>query len=198
MPPRKPTRHNPPPPPSPPPSAIDTAALNAAVAAAVATTMAQYHSTDASRGGTPVNSTQGELLVRSRECSYKDFTNCKPKSFKGTDGVIALSQWFEKTDSVFEICSCPAANKVKFAACTCEEKALTWSNSHVKSLTLVVANDMGWETMKDLMIEEYCPRGEIHKLEQELWSLTIRGSNIVVYTARFSELVALCPNMVPT
>ena len=26
----------------------------------------------------------------------------------------------------------------------------------------------------------------------------MKGSNIVAYTARFSELVALCPNMVPT
>ena len=52
--------------------------------------------------------------------------------------------------------------------------------------------------MKGLMIEEYCPRGEIQKLEQELWSLTMKGTDVVAYTARFSELVALCPNMVPT
>ena len=139
-----------------------------------------------------------EIPVRSRECSYKDFTNCKPKPFYGTGGVIALSQWFEKTESVFEICSCPAACKVKYAACTFEGKALTWWNGHVKALTLVVANDMGWETMKDLMTEEYCPRGEIQKLEQELWNLSMKGTNVVAYTARFSELVALCPNMVPT
>ena len=161
MPPRKSTRRNPPPPRPPPPPVIDTAALNAAVAAAVATAMAQYHSTNNSQGGTPVESTHAEIHVRTKECSYKDFTNCKPKSFYGTGGVIALSQWFEKTESVFEICSCPAASKVKYAACTFEGKALTWWNGHVKALTLVVANDMGWETMKDLMIEEYCPRGEI-------------------------------------
>ena len=68
----------------------------------------------------------------------------------------------------------------------------------MKALTLVVANDMGWETMKDLMIEEYCPRGEIQKLEQDLWSLTMKGSDVVSYTTRFSELVALCASMVPT
>ena len=48
------------------------------------------------------------------------------------------------------------------------------------------------------MIEEYCPRGEVQKMEQELWSLTMKGSNIVAYTAKFSDLVALCPNMAPT
>ena len=73
------------------PPLIDTAALNDAIVAAVATAMAQCHSTGASGGGTPVHSTQGEILVHSREYSYKDFTNCKPKSFKGTGGVIALS-----------------------------------------------------------------------------------------------------------
>lgn len=161
MPPRKSTRCNPPPPPPPPPSTIDKEALNVAVATTVAIAMAQYHSTGASGGGMTVHSTQGEILVRSRECSYKDFTNFKPKSFKGIGGVISLSQWFEKTESIFEICSCPAASKVKFVACTFEEKALTWWNGHVKSLTLIVANDMGWETLKDLMIEEYCLKGEI-------------------------------------
>ncbi|CAH1421687.1 unnamed protein product [Lactuca virosa] len=54
---------------------------------------------------------------------------------------------------------------------------------------------MGWETLRDLMIEEYCPRGDIQKLEEELWSLTMKGSDVVSYTARFCELVALCPNM---
>ena len=57
---------------------------------------------------------------------------------------------------------------------------------------------MGWEALKQLMIEEYCPRGEVQKLEQELWGLTIKGSDIVTYTARFSDLLALCPGLVPT
>ena len=81
MPPRKSPRNNPAPPQPPPPPVIDTAALNVVVATTVATTMAQYHSSDASRGGTPVESTPVETPVRSRECSYKDFTNCKAEAF---------------------------------------------------------------------------------------------------------------------
>ncbi|XP_052625848.1 uncharacterized protein LOC128132888 [Lactuca sativa] len=64
MPPRKLTRRNPAPPPPPHPPVIDTVALNAAVAAAVATTMAQYHSSDASRGGTLVESVPVETPDR--------------------------------------------------------------------------------------------------------------------------------------
>ena len=82
----------PPPPPQPPTPQFDTTTLNAAVAMAVATAMAQYHSSGSTGGGTPVQSIQVQALVRSRECSYKDFTNCNPLSFKGTDGVIALLQ----------------------------------------------------------------------------------------------------------
>ena len=46
------------------------------------------------------------------------------------------------------------------------------------------------------MLEEYCPLGEVQKMEQELWELTMVGPDIVAYTDRFSDLAALCPGMV--
>ncbi|GJY96702.1 hypothetical protein Tco_0513612 [Tanacetum coccineum] len=49
-----------------------------------------------------------------RECTYKDFLNCKALSFKGTEGVVVLSQWFEKMESVFHISNCAVENQVKF------------------------------------------------------------------------------------
>ena len=64
---------------------------------------------------------------------------------------------------------------MKFAACTFSDRALTWWNSHVKSLTLSMANSIGCENLKELMREEYCPLGEIQKLEQELWDITMVG-----------------------
>ena len=87
--------------------------------------------------------------------------NAKPKSFDENGGVISLTRWIEKIESVFEICACSEANKVKFAACTFTDRALTWWNGRVKSLTLPVANAMGWESLKELMLAEYCPRGEM-------------------------------------
>ncbi|GJS41717.1 putative reverse transcriptase domain-containing protein [Tanacetum coccineum] len=39
-------------------------------------------------------------------CSYKTFTNGKPHSFNGTEGVVGLKCWFEKMEQVFEICKC--------------------------------------------------------------------------------------------
>nr|GEV79787.1 hypothetical protein [Tanacetum cinerariifolium] len=31
-----------------------------------------------------------------RECTYQDFMKCQPLYFKGTKGVIELTQWFER------------------------------------------------------------------------------------------------------
>ena len=108
---------------------------------------------------------------------------------------MALSQWIEKTEAVFEIYSCQERSKANFVACTFSERALTWWNGHVKSLTLVVANSMGWENLKQMLMQEYCPRGKVQKLEQELWGLTMVGSDITTYTNGFSDLAILCRGM---
>nr|GEV32137.1 hypothetical protein [Tanacetum cinerariifolium] len=41
-----------------------------------------------------------------RECTYNDFLKCQPLNFKGTKGVVGLTQWFEKMESVFHISIC--------------------------------------------------------------------------------------------
>lgn len=67
---------------------------------------------------------------------------------------MILRQWIEKTEEVFEICACPENNKVKFATCTFYDRALTWWNGHVKSLTLIVANSISWENLKAILMRE--------------------------------------------
>nr|GFB48673.1 hypothetical protein [Tanacetum cinerariifolium] len=48
-----------------------------------------------------------------RECSYSEFLKCKPLDFKGTEGIVGLTRWFEKMKSVFSISNCTASNQVK-------------------------------------------------------------------------------------
>ncbi|GJW59955.1 putative reverse transcriptase domain-containing protein [Tanacetum coccineum] len=43
--------------------------------------------------------------------TYKDFLNCQPLTFKGTEAVVVLSQWFEKMESVFHIGNCAVENQ---------------------------------------------------------------------------------------
>ncbi|GKE56131.1 putative reverse transcriptase domain-containing protein [Tanacetum coccineum] len=54
---------------------------------------------------------------------------------RGTEGVVILSQWFKKMESVFHINNCAVENQVKFATCTFVGNALTWWNSHMKAVT---------------------------------------------------------------
>nr|GFC95458.1 hypothetical protein [Tanacetum cinerariifolium] len=67
-------------------------------------------------------------------CSYIDFMKCQPLNFKGTEGVVGLSQWVEKMELVFHISGCAVENQVKFATCTLLGAALTWWNGHVRTL----------------------------------------------------------------
>nr|GEZ19585.1 reverse transcriptase [Tanacetum cinerariifolium] len=104
----------------------------------------------------------------------------------GTKGVVGLSQWFEKMEYVFSISNCTVACQVKFATCTLHGNALTWWNSHVKTTTLEAAHAMPWRTLKKIMTDKYCPRGEIKKLESEMWNLKVK------YSQRFQELALMC------
>ena len=85
---------------------------------------------------------------------------------------------------------------MKFDACNFSDRALKSWNSHVKSLTLPTTNAMGCENLKEMMLEEYFPWGEVQKLDHDLWNLTMVSLDIVTYTDRFSDLAALCPGMV--
>ncbi|GKB09237.1 putative reverse transcriptase domain-containing protein [Tanacetum coccineum] len=80
-------------------------------------------------------------------------------------------------ESVFNISNCTAACQVKYATCTLQGAALTWWNSHVKTVTLEVAQALPWKTLKKMMTDKYCPRGEIKKLETEMWELKTKESD---------------------
>ncbi|GJQ95318.1 putative reverse transcriptase domain-containing protein [Tanacetum coccineum] len=119
------------------------------------------------------------MNTAARECPYPKFLKCKPLNFKGTEGVVRLTQWFEKMESVFSISNCIVACQVKFATCTLQENALTWWNSHVKTTTPEVAHAMPWKTLKKMMTDKYCPRGEIKKIEFEMWNLKVKGTDVI-------------------
>ncbi|GJT73186.1 reverse transcriptase domain-containing protein [Tanacetum coccineum] len=38
-----------------------------------------------------------------RECTYQDFMKCQPLFFRGTEGAVDLTQWFERMETVFRI-----------------------------------------------------------------------------------------------
>ncbi|GJZ34963.1 putative reverse transcriptase domain-containing protein [Tanacetum coccineum] len=113
-----------------------------------------------------------------RECTYPDFMKCKPLYFKGTEGVVELTQWFERMETVFRISNCSMENQIEFSTCTLLGSALTWWNSHVKTVGHDVAYAMTWTNLKKKMTDKYCPRGEVKKLEGEMWNLKVKGTDV--------------------
>nr|GFC46401.1 hypothetical protein [Tanacetum cinerariifolium] len=75
--------------------------------------------------------------------------------------------------------------------------ALTWWNSHVKTVTLEVAQALPWKTLKKMMTDKYCPRGEIKKLKNEMWELKTKGTDVIGYSRCFQELALMCDRTFP-
>ncbi|GJW00128.1 hypothetical protein Tco_1555379 [Tanacetum coccineum] len=116
-----------------------------------------------------------ERVAGGSRCTYPRLQEVSQNRlfFKGTEGVVKLTQWFERMETVFRISNCTVENQIKFSTCTLLGVALTWWNSH----------------------DKYCPRSEIKKLEVELWNLKVKGTDVLGYNQRFQELALLCVMM---
>ncbi|GJQ97599.1 reverse transcriptase domain-containing protein [Tanacetum coccineum] len=143
------------------------AMIDEGVTAVLAARAATRNGDDSHTSGTGAR--RNERTVR--ECTYQDFMKCQPVFFRGTEEVVNLTQWFERMETVFRISNCTVENQVKFATCTLMGTALTWWNSHARTVTNDVAYAMTWSDLKKEMTTKYCPRNEIKKIETELWNL---------------------------
>nr|GEY50414.1 hypothetical protein [Tanacetum cinerariifolium] len=110
-------------------------------------------------------------MTMARECTFQDFLKCKPHTFLRTEGVVGLTCWFEKMETVFNISNFPPQYQVKYTTCILQDSALTWWNSHKRTIGVDVAYSMKWAGLIKLMTEVYCLRNE--------------------------ELILLCTRMVP-
>ncbi|GJT65041.1 putative reverse transcriptase domain-containing protein [Tanacetum coccineum] len=125
-----------------------------------------------------------DFMPVARECTFQDFLKCKPHNFSGTEGVVGLTRWFEKMETVFNISNSPPKYQVKYATCTLQDSPLTWWNSHKRTIGVDAAYAMKWDGLIKLTTEVYCPRNEIQKMETELWNLTVKGNDLTAYTQR--------------
>ncbi|GKE39264.1 putative reverse transcriptase domain-containing protein, partial [Tanacetum coccineum] len=73
--------------------------------------------------------------------------------------------------------------------------ALTWWNSHVRTVGNDIAYAMTWTELKKKMTDKYCPRTKIKKLEVKLWELKVKGTDVIGYNQLF--LALLCGIMFP-
>nr|GEX48167.1 reverse transcriptase domain-containing protein [Tanacetum cinerariifolium] len=72
--------------------------------------------------------------------NYKEFISCQPFNFNGTEGVVGLIRWFERTESVFSRSKCAEENKVAFATSTLTNDALSCWNAYAQPSGIEHAN----------------------------------------------------------
>ncbi|GJS24706.1 reverse transcriptase domain-containing protein [Tanacetum coccineum] len=160
------------------------AAIRKLVADSVVAALEAQAATMANADNTNRNTRQSGTPV-ARKCSYKEFMSCQPFNFKGTEGVVGLIRWFERTESVFSRSNCTEDCKVKFATGTLTEEALSWWNSFAQPIGIEEAYKIPWSEFKKLLIKKYYPRTEVKKMEDEFYNLTVKGNDLKTYVRRF-------------
>ncbi|GJT33027.1 reverse transcriptase domain-containing protein [Tanacetum coccineum] len=180
-------------------TSITNAQLQAMIDQGVIAALAARDANRSTNGEDSHNSGMGVRRTErvARECTYEDFMKCQPLYFKGTEGVIKVTQWFERMETVFRISNCFVENQIKFSTCTLLASALTWWNSYVMTVGHDVAYEMTWTDLRKNIFDKYCPRNEMKKLKVELWNLKVKGTDVIGYNQRFQELALLCVRMFP-
>nr|GEV84629.1 putative reverse transcriptase domain-containing protein [Tanacetum cinerariifolium] len=90
-------------------STMSQAAIRKLVADSIATTLETQTATMAE-----ADNSIREIPVAKRG-NYKAFISCQPFYFNGTEGVVRLICWFDRTESIFSQSNCAEENKVVFA-----------------------------------------------------------------------------------
>nr|GEV08151.1 hypothetical protein [Tanacetum cinerariifolium] len=102
----------------------------------------------------------GGFMPVARECTFQDFLKYKPHNFSRTAGVVGLTHWFEKMEIMFSISNCPLKYQVKYATCTLQGSALTWWNSHKRTI--------GNPKNGDKTVESDCERERLNCLHTKV------------------------------
>ncbi|GJY75955.1 putative reverse transcriptase domain-containing protein [Tanacetum coccineum] len=105
-------------------------------------------------------------------CTFKAFQSCNPKEYDGKGGAIVLTRWIEKMENMIDNSGCAKNQKVRYAASSLVNKALTWWNTQVQAKGREAAMAMTWNDFKMV------------------------GANHAAYTDKFHELAKLVPHLV--
>ncbi|GKB22010.1 hypothetical protein Tco_0855933 [Tanacetum coccineum] len=147
--------------------AMTQAAIRQLVVNSIAAALEAQAATMASTDNPNRNSRPRETPV-ARKCTYKEFMSYQPFYFNGTEGVVGLICWFERTESIFFRSNYAGKNKVKFAISTLTEEALFWWNLFAQPIGIEEAYKITWSEFKRLLIKKYCPQTKIRKMEEAI------------------------------
>nr|GEU88217.1 hypothetical protein [Tanacetum cinerariifolium] len=130
-----------------------------------------------------------------RECTYQDFMKCQPLNFKGMKGVVGLTRWFEKMETMFHINNYPEKYQVKYATCTLLNNALTLWNLHKRTVGTDATFAMSWRKLMKLMAE-MVPEEE-DQAEKFIGGIpdNIQGNLIATEPMRLQDVVRIANNL---
>ncbi|GJT90204.1 hypothetical protein Tco_1079049 [Tanacetum coccineum] len=143
-------------------SGIDTQMLDQLFAIRVAEALAAAAVTHAA--STQEETNLGSNSSQNKACNYKEFRAVMHENFRGTEGAVGLTRWFEKLESPFGISNVAEGDRVKFASSTLLDGALIWWNVYVSSVTLDTAHATPWCDFNAMFIRKYCPRNEVKQI----------------------------------
>nr|GEW56555.1 reverse transcriptase domain-containing protein [Tanacetum cinerariifolium] len=112
------------------------ASIKQLIAQGIANALAEYEVNRSSGNSDDIHdsgSCGSRHVPTTRECMYSDFLKCQPLNFKGTEGVVRLTQWLEKMESVFYISNCSVA---------CQSSSVMASKLKTMQEAIEIANDL--------------------------------------------------------
>ncbi|GJY03981.1 hypothetical protein Tco_0369921 [Tanacetum coccineum] len=145
------------------------AAIRKLVADSVVAALEAQSATMANTNNTNRNTRQKET-PKTRKCSYKEFMSCQPFNFKVSKARVA---------------SCPGLKTNGIGI-------LPW-NLSAHPIGIEEAYKITWPEFKKLLIKKYCPRTEVKKMEDEFYSLAVKGNDLKTYIRRFAGNAAFMP-----
>nr|GEV01720.1 hypothetical protein [Tanacetum cinerariifolium] len=135
-----------------------------------------------------------EVLATYEATRATNAHEAESQSQKGSDAIMEIVEMEMVEIEMVEMEMVEMEIQMRIIGVLC--LALTWWNSHKKTVGTDAAFSMSWRELMKLMAEVYCPRNEIQKMESELWNLTMKNNDLAAYTQRFQELTMLCTKMV--
>ncbi|GJV73896.1 hypothetical protein Tco_1493891 [Tanacetum coccineum] len=149
--------------------AMTQAAIRKLVADSVVAALEAQAATMANTDNTNRNTGPRET-PKTRKCSYKEFMSCQPFNFKVSKARVA---------------SCPGLKTNGIGI-------LPW-NLSAHPIGIEEAYKITWPEFKKLLIKKYCPRTEVKKMEDEFYSLAVKGNDLKTYIRRFAGNAAFMP-----
>ncbi|GJZ13992.1 putative reverse transcriptase domain-containing protein [Tanacetum coccineum] len=133
----------------------------------------------------------GGLMRVALECTFQDFLKCQLLNFNGMEGVVGLTRWFKKMETVFHISNCPQKYQVK--------NEIQKMETELWNLT-VKGNDLNAYTWRFQELVPLCTRmvpDEEGKVERFIGGLpdNIQGNVIAAEPTRLQDAIQIANNL---